>query len=161
MLRRKRRVRISQRTTLAHWFNRMGKSRQDWIHLLYVSQMIVSLVGRTIKFSSNFESGSGIKPAPSSEILSLEWVTTAHSFANPSTCSASFDRNDSGIKSGKYAFWWPVSFNMPSSALRRFSQSAYPLGANDHRSTNGGIIGQLRAPDDVDVPLGVVFRTGL
>ena len=31
VVRRKRRVRISHLTTLAHWFTRTGKSRYDWI----------------------------------------------------------------------------------------------------------------------------------
>ena len=33
-VRRNRRVRISQRTTLAHWLHRMGRSRQEWIQFL-------------------------------------------------------------------------------------------------------------------------------
>ena len=33
--------------------------------------------------------------------------TTAHSFANPSTCSASFDKKLFGMNRGKYAFWVP------------------------------------------------------
>ena len=34
-------------------------------------------------------------------IIRRWWVTTAHSLANPSTCSASRLKNDLGIKSGK------------------------------------------------------------
>ncbi len=49
--------------------------------------MIVSEVGRTTSGSS-----SSLPPAR---------VTTATSGANPSTCSASFSRNDCGMKSGK------------------------------------------------------------
>ena len=36
--------------------------------------------------------------------FNLECVTTAHSLANPSTCSASFSKKDLGINNGKYAF---------------------------------------------------------
>jgi hypothetical protein len=63
--------------------------------------MIVSEVGRMISGSSSF------LPPPI--------VTTAASRANPSTCSASLCRNDSGMSSGKYAFWCPVALNMSSS----------------------------------------------
>ena len=38
-----------------------------------------------------------------SAVFNLEWVTTAHSLAKPSTCSASFARNDFGIKRPKVA----------------------------------------------------------
>ncbi len=75
MVRRNMRGRSSQRTTLAHWLIRTGRSRCEEIHLAIISPMIVSEVGRTISGSS-----SSLPPA---------WVTTANSGANPSTCSAS------------------------------------------------------------------------
>ena len=56
-------MRISQRTTFAHWLMRRGRSRQLWIHFLYMAQMIVSEVGRMTSGSSSFS------PPP--------WVTTA------------------------------------------------------------------------------------
>ena len=61
-VRRNKRVRISQRTTLAHWFTRIGRSWYDWIHPLYVFQMMVSEVGRIINSSSSFASGSTMIP---------------------------------------------------------------------------------------------------
>ena len=57
----------------------------------------------------------------------VEWparVTTASSGAKPSTCSASFLRKLSGMRRGKYAFWWPVALNMSSRARCIFSQMA-------------------------------------
>ena len=75
VVRRNIRGRISQRTTLAHWFSSIGRSRCELIHLAIISPMTVSDVGRTTSGSS-----SSLPPA---------WVTTASSGANPSTCSAS------------------------------------------------------------------------
>ncbi len=49
VVRRNIRVRSSQRTTLAHWLIRIGRSRYDCTHLAYIAPMIVSLVGRTIE----------------------------------------------------------------------------------------------------------------
>ena len=87
VVRRKSRVRFSQRTTLAHWLISRGRSRQDWIHFLYMAQMMVSEVGRTTSGSSSFS-----PPA---------WVTTASSGEKPSTCSASLRRKLSGMSRGK------------------------------------------------------------
>ena len=82
--------------------------------------MIVSLVGRTMSGSSS--SPAGTRPPPG--FASSRWcVTTAHSFANPSTCSASFSKKESGMKSGKYAFTCPVSLNIRSRSRCTFSQS--------------------------------------
>ncbi len=87
MVRRKTRGRSSQRTTLAHWLMRRGRSRWLWTHLEKNELMIVSLVGRTTTGSS-----SSLPPA---------WVTTASSGLKPSTCSASLRRYDSGMNRGK------------------------------------------------------------
>ena len=46
-VRRKSRVRSSQRITFAHWFNSIGRSRYESIHFLKKWPMIVSEVGRT------------------------------------------------------------------------------------------------------------------
>ena len=123
MVRRNIRVRSSHRTTFAHWLIRIGKSRYDCTQLAYIAPMIVSLVGRTISGSSSCAEGAGRKPPfPSG---SSRWcVTTAHSLANPSTCSASFSRKLSGMNSGKYAFSCPVALNIPSSPRCMFSQIA-------------------------------------
>ena len=59
MVRRKSRVRISQRTTLAHWLISSGRSRWLLIQRWKASPMIVSEVGRTISGSSSLASGSG------------------------------------------------------------------------------------------------------
>src|SRR5690606_40317403 len=67
----------------------LGRSRHDWIHVEYASQMIVSLVGLTIRFSSRADDGAGRSSPVSASTSSRECVTTAHSFANPSTCCAS------------------------------------------------------------------------
>ena len=67
-MRRNIRVRISQRTTLAHWLIRIGRSRYDCTHLAYMAPMIVSLVGRTTSGSSSlpvghqFAVGAGFEP---------------------------------------------------------------------------------------------------
>ena len=87
MVRRNRRGRSSQRTTFAHWFSSIGRSRWLWIHLEKKLLITVSLVGRTTSGSS-----SSLPPP---------CVTTASSGAKPSTCSASSLRKDSGMKSGK------------------------------------------------------------
>ena len=119
-------VLISQRITLAHWLTRIGRSRYEWIQFLYVFHIMVSDVGRMISSSSSFASGSTMTPLPAGSFFNLWWVTTAHSLAKPSTCSASRLKNDFGINSGKYAFWWPVSLNILSSCCCIFSQIAYP-----------------------------------
>mmetsp|Transcript_25646 Transcript_25646/g.61787 ORF Transcript_25646/g.61787 Transcript_25646/m.61787 type:complete len:331 (+) Transcript_25646:617-1609(+) len=122
------RVRSSQRTTLAHWLIFSGRSRWLWIQFLNMYQIIVSLVGRTMRGSSSLLSGSGSSPLPSGSTRSLWCVTTAHSLANPSTCSASLERKDWGMNSGKYAFCVPVALMRLSSSSRRDSQMAIPVG---------------------------------
>jgi len=64
--------------------------------------------------SSSLDLGSGIKSVPSSLLVNRECVTIAHSFANPSTCSASLAKKDLGINRGKYAFVCPVFLNSSS-----------------------------------------------
>ena len=86
-MRRNGRVTFSQRTTLAHWLMSTGRSRQDLIHLAYSVPMIASDVGRIASRSSS----SSSPPR----------VTHATCGAKPSTCSASFIRRLSGMKSGK------------------------------------------------------------
>ena len=54
MVRRNRRGRSSQRTTLAHWLISSGRSRWLWIHLAKKLLITVSLVGRTTTGSSSF-----------------------------------------------------------------------------------------------------------
>ena len=97
-------MRSSQRTTLAHWLILSGRSRCPWIHLPNMCQIIVSDVGRTISGSSSSAPGSGSTPLlPSASVVERSrWcVTTAHSLAKPSTCSASLERKETGMKSGK------------------------------------------------------------
>ncbi|KAH8059210.1 synthetase [Aureococcus anophagefferens] len=60
--RRKGRVRISQRTTFAHWLIFSGRSRWLLIHLPNMCQIMVSLVGRMIRGSSSSAAGSGSRP---------------------------------------------------------------------------------------------------
>ena len=59
MVRRNIRVRSSQRTTLAHWLMRIGRSRYDCTQRANVAPMIVSLVGRTMSGSSSLADGAG------------------------------------------------------------------------------------------------------
>ena len=77
--------------------------------------------------SSNLESGSSVMPSSESD-LSLVWVTIAHSFAKPSTCSASFARKDFGINNGKYAFTCPVSLIISSKEFLINSHNEKPYG---------------------------------
>ena len=87
MVRRNSRVTFSQRTTLAHWLIRIGRSRHDCTHFAYIVPMIVSEVGRTTSRSSS----TSLPPC----------VTQATCGAKPSTCSASFISRLSGMNSGK------------------------------------------------------------
>jgi hypothetical protein len=65
-VRRNMRVRISQRTTFAHWLVSSGKSRQLCTQRLIACPITVSDVGRTTSGSSSLDSGSGINlPLPS------------------------------------------------------------------------------------------------
>ena len=107
-MRRNRRGRSSQRTTLAHWLSNIGRSRWLWIHLEKKLLITVSEVGRTTSGSS-----SSLPPP---------WVTTASSGAKPSTCSASSFKKDSGMKRGKYAFSAPASLMRRSSSACISSQ---------------------------------------
>ena len=75
MVRKNKRGRNSQRTTLDHWFSSNGRSRKLSIHLAIDSPMTVSLVG--------------LMTSGSSSCLPPPIVTTASSGLNPSTCSAS------------------------------------------------------------------------
>ena len=83
VVRKKSLVLISQRTTLAHWLINKGRSLYDCIHFLYIDQITVSDVGRTITSSSSLDSGSTTIPLFSSDFKRV-CVTTAHSFAKPS-----------------------------------------------------------------------------
>mmetsp|Transcript_45647 Transcript_45647/g.92134 ORF Transcript_45647/g.92134 Transcript_45647/m.92134 type:complete len:221 (-) Transcript_45647:515-1177(-) len=123
-------VRSSHRTTLAHWFSFKGNSRYVLIHFPNMCQMTVSEVGRTTRGSSSLAAGSAISPplAESGSLVSLWCVTTAHSFANPSTCSASFDKKLRGMNKGKYAFCAPVALILSSSSHRSESHTAMPHG---------------------------------
>ena len=56
-MRRNMRVRISQRTTLAHWLISTGRSRQLCTQRAIASPMMVSEVGRTTSGSSSFGVG--------------------------------------------------------------------------------------------------------
>ena len=86
-MRRKGRVTFSQRTMLAHWLMRTGRSRHERTHFAYIEQIIASEVGRMASGSSSSS------PPP--------MVTHAHSGEKPSTCSFSFSRKLLGMKSGK------------------------------------------------------------
>ncbi len=101
---------VSQRTTLHHWLMRSGKSRWLLVHLAKLSAIIVSEVGRTASRSL------------SSSLFAIH----ATSGAKPLACSASRLKKDSGMKSGKYAFWTPCCLIAVSSVACIFSQSAYP-----------------------------------
>ena len=83
-------MRISQRTTFAHWLTRSGKSRYELTHCENMWFTMVSEVGRTTSGSS-----SSLPPP---------CVTSASSGAKPSTWSASLAMNEYGMKLGKYAF---------------------------------------------------------
>mmetsp|Transcript_22814 Transcript_22814/g.70485 ORF Transcript_22814/g.70485 Transcript_22814/m.70485 type:complete len:413 (+) Transcript_22814:169-1407(+) len=81
------RVRISQRTTLAHWLTSSGRSRYELTHWLNIWLTTVSEVGRTTSGSS-----SSLPPP---------CVTSASSGAKPSTWSASLAMNEYGMNEGK------------------------------------------------------------
>ena len=55
-------MRISQRTTLAHWLMSTGRSRHDCTQRANAAPITVSLVGRTTSGSSSFAVGSGNQP---------------------------------------------------------------------------------------------------
>jgi hypothetical protein len=74
--------------------------------------MIVSDVGRTTSGSSS-SPGSGMSTRAVRPAMRRWCVTTAHSFAKPSTCSASFSRKLFGMNNGKYAFLWPGVLEHP------------------------------------------------
>jgi hypothetical protein len=80
-------------------------------------------------------------------------VTTAHSSAKPSTCSASFAKKLSGMSSGKYALTWPV-------ALKRLPDGE-ALRADHHATAYRAVVRELRGLHHVEVPLRVVFRARL
>ena len=92
---------------------------------------------------------------------SSRWcVTTAHSFAKPSTCAASFSRNDSGMNSGKYAFEWPVSLNIAvEDALDVLPQRVAPR-LDHHAAADVAVLGEVGGLDDLLVPLLVVVVAG-
>jgi hypothetical protein len=108
----------------AHWFKSRGRSRHESIHLPKKWPMIVSDVGRmTYGSSSSLRSSS----FPSTALRPV-CVTTATSMAKPFTCAASLARKESGISSGKYAFWCPVALKRASRYAWIFSQIAKPCG---------------------------------
>ena len=110
MVRRKRRVTFSHRTTLAHWLMSTGRSRHDCIHFEYIVPMMASEVGRTTSRSSSFSSPP--------------WVTQATCGANPSTWAASFLSSPSGMNIGKYALTCPVALMRRSRACCMSSHMA-------------------------------------
>ena len=149
-VRRNSRVRISQRTTLHHWLHRMGRSRQEWIQFLYVFQMMVSEVGRTMSSSSSFASGSTTTPLPPGSFIRRWCVTTAHSFANPATCSASRLKKDLGMKSAGF-------LEHAVENMLHLLPDGVSVGLDDHAAADGGLLGQVGLHHEVVVPLGVVL----
>ena len=76
--------------------------------------------------SVSFDSGSGCNLP--SIIFKRWWVTTADSFANPSTCCASLLKKSIGINNGKFAFCTPCVLMRLSISSRISSQIAQPYG---------------------------------
>ena len=121
--------------------------------------MIVSVVGpddqRLLERAGGLELA---RPAPS---RSRVWVTTAHSIAKPSTCSASLveealrdEQREVGVDVAG-VLEAPVEL-----ALDRLPDRV-ALGADDHAALDRRIVGQLGRLDDVEVPLRVVLAARL
>ena len=121
--------------------------------------MIVSLVGRTISGSSSCADGAGRSPPLPSG--SSRWcVTTAHSLANPSTCSRFLlqeaHRNEQR----------EVGVLVPGLLEHRVEPPLHVLPdrvaprLDDHAAADVGVLGQVGRLDDLLVPLGIVFGAG-
>ena len=63
------------------------------------------------------------------------------------------------MNSGKYAFTWPVRLISRSSACWMQLPDRVAVRADDHAALDRRVVGELGAPDDVEVPLREVLRT--
>ena len=142
-MRRNGRVTFSQRTTFAHWLISSGRSRQDWIHLAYIDPMIASEVGRMARRSSSFS-------AP-------PCVTHATCGAKPSTCSASFSSRLSGMKQREVGVDVPGRLEPVVERALHLLPDRVAVRADDHAALDRRVVGELGAPDHVQVPLGEVL----
>ena len=136
------RVRSSQRTTFAHWLISSGRSRHELIHLLKVTPMIVSEVGRTT-------SGSASSSPPAR-------VTSATSGAKPSTCSASCIRKLFGDEQREIGVLVAGLFDaLIEPALDRLPDRV-AMGLDDHAAAHWRVLAQPGLIDDIQVPLRIV-----
>ena len=56
------------------------------------------------------------------------------------------------MKSGKYALTWPVALKRRSSALLDQLPDGVAVRPDRHAALDRRVVGELRAPDDVEVP---------
>ena len=143
VVRRNIRGRISQRTTLAHWFSSMGRSRCELIHLDIISPMIVSEVGRTTSGSS-----SSLPPA---------WVTTASSGANPSNVVRLAFQVALRYQQRKVRVLVPGRLDPAVQVGLQQLPQPVAVGADDHRALDRAAVHKLRFEDQFVVPGGEVF----
>ena len=64
------------------------------------------------------------------------------------------------MNSGKYAFTWPVALNRLSKRLLDQLPDGVAVRTDRHAALDLGVVGELRAPDDVEVPLREVLGLG-
>ena len=155
-MRRNSRVRSSQRTTLAHWLMRIGRSRYDCTQRANVAPMIVSLVGRTMSGSSSLADGAGRRPPLPSG--SSRWcVTTAHSLAKPSTCSRLLLQEAQRDEQREVGVLVPGGLEHRVEPPLDVLPDRVAPRLDHHAAADVGVLGQVGRLDDLLIPLGIVF----
>ena len=64
------------------------------------------------------------------------------------------------MNSGKYAFTWPVALIRAIERLLNQLPDRVAVRPDDHAALDRRVVGELRAPDDVEVPPREVLRAG-
>ena len=116
--------------------------------------------------SSSLDSGSRIK-LPSLLVFNLECVTIAHSFANPSTCSASLFKNDFGIKTAVEVSMTKIAnstLKQISFVIREISRAEQPvptrpaLASNDNNPSVAELVGSASLKEIVAETTDVIEK---
>ena len=159
VVRRNIRVRSSQRTTLAHWLMRIGRSRYDCTQRANVAPMIVSLVGRTMSGSSSLARRRGLQAALA---VGLQPMVRHHR----ALLGEALDVLGLLLQEAHRDEQREVGVLVPGGLEHRVEPplDVLPDGVaprlDDHAAADVGVLGQVGGLHDLLVPLGVVFFAG-
>ena len=159
VVRRNIRVRNSQRTTLAHWLIRIGRSRYDCTQRANVAPMIVSLVGRTMSGSSSLAIGRRLQAALAVGLQPMVRHDGAF-LGEPFDVLRLFlqeahrdEQREVGVLVARGLE------HRVELALDVLPDRKAPR-LDDHAAADVGVLGQVGRFDDLLVPLGIILGPG-